>query len=197
MLSRLRGRGVRTRKVDPSELFRRYFVNTLFDSTFVCLCVLSAQAFRPEPDADLALSSLFAACLAIGISTGVSVYEAEHAEVAIRLRHLERHMLSSMKDTEIARRLHVTRYATTLVNLAAPLLVFAVIGAPIGAYRLGLVTDFGAAAVASGALGIAIIFATGYYLGGLTGGRPWAKAARMAVVACLTFVLLVLLGRVL
>ena len=98
---------VRRWAVEPSELFRRYFVNTLFDSTFVGLGILSAQAFLPEPDADLALSSLFAACLAIGISTGLSVCEAEHAEVAIRLRRLERHMLASMEGTEVARRLHV------------------------------------------------------------------------------------------
>jgi len=180
---------------EPSELFRRYFVNTLFDSTFVCLGILSAQAFLPQPDPELALGSLFAACLAIGISTGLSVYEAEHTEVAIRLRRIERHMLSPMKDTQVARRLHATRYATTLVNFTAPLAVFAILGTPLLLFRAGLVADFLAVALASVFLGVAVIFATGYYLGQLSGSRPWTKAVRMSLVAGLTFILLVVLER--
>ncbi len=185
--------GVAARKVNASELFRRYFVNTLFDSTFVCLGILSAQAFLPQPDADLALASLFGVCLAIGTSTGLSGYEAEHAEVAIRLRLLEQHMLSSMEGTEVERRLHASRYATTLVNFAAPLAVFAIMGTPLLLYRGGVVADFTLVAVASGALGVALIFFVGYYLGRLSGRRPWIKALRMSLVAGMTFLALVVI----
>ncbi|MEK6911692.1 MAG: hypothetical protein AABX36_02670, partial [Candidatus Thermoplasmatota archaeon] len=49
---------------DPTQLFRRYFVNTLFDSTFVVLGILAASAFARDPNIDLALGAMFGACLA-------------------------------------------------------------------------------------------------------------------------------------
>jgi len=180
---------------DPSELFRRYFVNTVFDSTFVVLGILAASAFSPEPDPEFALGAILAACLAIGISTGVSVYEAEHTEGGIRLDRLERAMLSPMKDTQLERSLRTFRIATALVNLSAPLAVAAVTGTPVLLYELGILPDFVVAAYISSGLGILIVFATGYFLGSLTGRRAWRKAVRMTLIALLTFGVLVLLER--
>jgi len=182
---------------DPTQLFRRYFVNTLFDSTFVVLGILAASAFSRDPNIDLALGAMFGACLAIGISTGVSVYEAEHTEGEIRLRRLERAMLTRLRETEVGLRIEAIRFATALVNFLAPLFVVSVTGAPIVLYRLGVLTDFIVAAGLSSAFGIGIIFGAGYYLGTLTGKRPWRKATRMTLVAILTLGALVTLERLL
>lgn len=176
--------------IDISDLFRRYFVNTIFDSTFVVLGILAATSAEAEPSVDFALGALFAACLAIGISTGVSVYEAEHIEDQIRLRRIERAMLASLEDTGIPRSLRMSRYATSLVNFLAPLFVALVTSLPLLMFQVGLLTEFSVAAGASSGLGMLIIFVSGYYLGKLSGKRPWKKAARMTVVALLTFGLL-------
>ena len=173
--------------IDISDLFRRYFVNTIFDSTFVVLGILAATSAEPEPSVDFALGTLFAACLAIGISTGVSVYEAEHTEDQIRVRRIERAMLKSLEDTGIPRSLRMSRYATSLVNFVAPLFVALVTSLPLLMFQARLLTEFSVAAGASSGLGILIIFASGYYLGKLSGRRPWKKAARMTLVALLTF----------
>ncbi len=137
----------------------------------------------------------YGACLAIGISTGVSVYEAEHTEDVIRLRRLERAMLTPLGKTEVGRRIEATRFATAIVNFLAPLFVAGVTGTPILLYRVGVIPDFVLAAGFSSALGIAIIFGAGYYLGSLIGRKPWRKAIRMTLVALLTFLVLVTLER--
>lgn len=178
-------------------LFRRYFVNTLFDSTFVVLGILAATSAEPTPNVDFALGTLFAACLAIGVSTGVSVYEAEQVEGTIRLRRLERAMLSPMEDTGISRELRATRIATAIVNFLAPIAVAGVTSVPLVLFRGGLLPSFSLAAAASGVAGVSIIFAAGYSLGRLTHRKPWFKAVRMSVVALLTFGGLLLLENLL
>lgn len=172
---------------EPSVLFRRYFVNTLFDSTFVVLGILAATSAEPSPNVDFALGTLFAACLAIGVSTGVSVYEAEQVEGAIRLRRLERAMLSPMGDTGISREIRATRVAIATVNFLAPIAVAGVTSTPLVLYRVGLLPTYPIAAAASGLAGVSIIFAAGYSLGRLTHRTPWIKAVRMSIVALLTF----------
>lgn len=173
--------------VEPQELLRRYFINTLFDSTFVVLGILAASAFIPDANPEIAVGTVFAACLAIGISTAVSVYEAEHVETEIEMRKVERAMLSSMEDTEIERKARVSAYAVATVNFFAPVFVAIVMGTPLLLFDAGVIGDFGAAAMLSSILGIGIIFGAGYYLGTLGRGRPWLRAVRMSVIALLAF----------
>lgn len=187
----------RVMPVEPQELLRRYFINTLFDSTFVVLGVLAASAFIADANPDIALGTLFAACLAIGISSAVSVYEAEHVEAEIKMHEVERAMLSSVEGTEIERKARVSAYAVAMTNFFAPVLVALIMGTPLLLYEADLISDFGAAAAVSSTLGIGIIFGAGYYLGTLGRGRPWLRAVRMSVIAALAFGALVLFERLL
>ena len=180
---------------DQSELFRRYFVNTVFDSTFVVLGILAAAAFVPEANVEFALGTIFAACLAIGISTGVSVFEAEHTEAEIRLRRIEGAMLTSLAKTDEARRTRRSGYAKALVNFLVPLVVAVVTSLPIVLFEAGILRDFVAAAAISAALAMGIIFGTGYYLGVLSGRKPLLRALRMTGVAIVTFAVLIVLQR--
>ena len=172
---------------EPSELFRRYFVNTLFDSTFVVLGILAATGAEPNPSVEFALGTIFAASLAIGVSSGVSVYEAEHTEGGIRLRRLERALLSPLADTVISRDLRALRIAMAVVNFLAPIVVASITSVPLVLFHFGFLPSFVAAAAAAGIAGISIIFAAGYSLGKLTHRKPWFKAIRMSLVALLTF----------
>jgi len=178
--------------VEPQELLRRYFINTLFDSTFVVLGILAASAFVADANPDVAVGTLFAACLAIGISSAVSVYEAENVETEIEMRNVERAMLSSMEDTAVERKARASAYAVATINFFAPVFVAIVMGTPLLLFDAGVIGDFGTAAMISSILGICIIFVAGYYLGTLGRKRPWLRAVRMSVIALLAFGALVL-----
>ncbi len=65
---------------ETGPALRRYFVNTIFDSTFVILGVIIGSAFSPDPSYDLVIATILTSSFALGISTGVSVYEAETME---------------------------------------------------------------------------------------------------------------------
>jgi len=183
--------------IELSELFRRYFINTLFDSTFVVLGILAASAFVPNANPEIAVGTIFAACLAIGISSAVSIYEAEHIESEIEMRKVERAMLSSMEDTELERRTQASAFAVAAVNFLAPVLVAIVMGTPLLLYEVEVIRDFRTAAIVSSVLGISIIFAAGYYLGALGRKRPWLRAVRMSVIALLAFGALILFEQLL
>jgi len=131
-----------------------------------------------------------ASAIAIGASTGVSVYEAERLEAEIRMAKLERAMLSELKDTDIHRTLRLFRTLLSLVNFAAPLLVFALTAAPL---MLNLYLGWPApraAAEASVFIAIAVVFAAGFILGKVAGRSPFRQALRMTVAAVLTFLFL-------
>lgn len=178
---------------DLSELFRRYFINTLFDATFVVLGIVSATAVVSNASAQVTLGTLAAATLAIGISTGMSVYEAERVEAEIRIAKIERAMLRDMADTDVHRTLRLYRTLVALVNFAAPLLVFAVTSVP---FILHITTGWPAlpiAAETSIVIAVALVFVSGFALGRVLEGSAIRQAFRMTIAALATFIVLILL----
>ncbi|MEE9173920.1 MAG: hypothetical protein V3U30_02965 [Thermoplasmata archaeon] len=169
-----------------AQAFRRYFVNTVFDSTFVSMGIVVASALVPDSNVGTVVGTMFAVSLALGISTGTSVYEAEKVEAEIRLRELERAMLTTLDGTEATRVLDVSRYIVVTVNAVAPLAVFAAIASPFflssSLTILGIPTAFFSVTIA-----MAVLFLVGTYLGRLTGGPAWLKGLRMAVIGIATF----------
>ncbi|MDX1534001.1 MAG: hypothetical protein R3291_00070 [Thermoplasmata archaeon] len=169
-----------------AQAFRRYFVNTVFDSTFVSMGIVVASALVPTANVGTVVGTMFAATLALGISTGTSVYEAEKVEAEIRLRELERAMLTTLDGTDADRMLDVSRYIVVTVNVAAPLGVFLAMAAPfflVGSLTVsGIPTAFFSVAVA-----VVVLFLVGTYLGRLTGRPAWLRGLRMAVIGLATF----------
>ena len=178
---------------EPSELFRRYFINTLFDSTFVVLGLVSATALVGTFDAHVLLVTLVAACLSIGISTATSVYEAERLEAEIRIAKIERAMLTDLKDTDVSHSLRTFRMLVSLVNFGAPLLVLAVTTLPILLNTTLGVPAKAFAAELSVVLAIALVFITGFALGRVAKVSPLRQGLRMTIAALATFLLLVAL----
>lgn len=169
-----------------AQAFRRYFVNTVFDSTFVSMGIVVASALVPDSSVGTVVGTMFAVSLALGISTGTSVYEAEKVEAEIRLRELERAMLTPLDGTDATRVLDVSRYLIVTVNAVAPLAVFAATASPFflssSLTILGIPTAFFSVAIA-----MVVLFLVGTYLGRLTGRPAWLKGLRMAVIGIATF----------
>ncbi|MFQ5986683.1 MAG: hypothetical protein ACE5KQ_04940 [Thermoplasmata archaeon] len=169
-----------------AQAFRRYFVNTVFDSTFVAMGIVVGVALVPGTNVGTVVGTMFAATLALGISTGTSVYEAEKVEAEIRLRELERAMLTTLDGTEADRALDVSRYFVVAVNVVAPLAVFAATASPF--YLSSSLTVAGIpAAFFSVAVAVAVLFVVGTYLGRLTGRPGLLRGLRMAFIGVVTF----------
>ncbi|MFQ5907218.1 MAG: hypothetical protein ACE5JE_00085 [Thermoplasmata archaeon] len=169
-----------------AQAFRRYFINTVFDSTFVAMGIVVASALVPGTTVGTVVATMFAATLALGISTGTSVYEAEKVEAEIRLRDLERAMLTTLDGTEATRALDVSRYFVVAVNVAAPLAVFLLTASP---FLLSSSLTIGSIPTAffSVTIAVAVLFAVGTYLGRLAGQTGWLEGLRMAVIGVVTF----------
>jgi predicted membrane protein (TIGR00267 family) len=129
--------------------------------------------------------------VALSISTGSSVFEAENMEQGRRIDRLGKAMLSPMEETDIGR---VSRVGTSLVaffNSMAPLMVGALTITPFLILGADKVQE--AAEVAIG-LAIATLFVTGFFMGRIGNKNPWVRGARMAVIGVAAFVVCFLIG---
>ena len=83
-------------------ILRRFFINTLFDSTFTQLGILLGSAFADSPDLRLVIGTLISSSVALGISTGVSVYESETLERERRTIELEKALFRKLDNTRFS-----------------------------------------------------------------------------------------------
>jgi predicted membrane protein (TIGR00267 family) len=164
---------------------RRYLVNTVFDSTFVMLGIIIGSAFSGDPNTRLTIVTILTSSVALGISTGVSTYEAENLEQSKRIDEIEKAMLRPLDDTHIGRSARSSMLLISLVIFMAPLLVGLVILSPF----VLLQTDITTAAWIAIALAIGVLFTTGVLMGRSGGRNPWVQGARMAIIGAIAFVI--------
>ena len=88
------------RREDVGPIIRRFFINTLFDSTFMLLGIVVGAAFAADASLGVVLVTMVASSLALGISTGVSVYEAESLERERKIYELERALFMDLKGKD-------------------------------------------------------------------------------------------------
>lgn len=184
------GLGDRIRAVlkepETGPTMRRFFVNTIFDSTFVILGILIASAFSASPDLRLIIATIVTSSVALGISTGVSVFEAETMEQTIKMREMERAMLRSLEDTNIHRTSRLTILLISAVNFTAPILAGIITLAPFLILGEGQIQI---AAYISVALAMTILFSVGAAMGRAGGRKPLNQGARMVLAGIGAFII--------
>ena len=153
---------------------RRYFVNTMFDSTFVMLGIIIAGAFNDTPNLRVVIATILSSAVALGISTGVSVFEAENLEQGRRIDEIEKAMLRSMEETHIGRSSRSSIYLIALVNFMAPIITGTVMLAP---FLIFAAIDINTAAWTAVGLAITLLCLTGYFMGRAGKRNPWVQAA--------------------
>lgn len=171
---------------ETGPTLRRFFVNTMFDSTFVILGILIASAFSSEPSLRTVIVTIVTSSVALGISTGISVMEAETMEQSIKMRDMERAMLTSLEDTHLHRISRYTIFLVAAVNFCAPIIAGSVTLSPfllIGESNIQL------AAYISLGLAISILFVVGAVMGRAGRRNPWVQGSRMAVAGVGAFIL--------
>ena len=157
----------------------------MFDSTFVMLGIIIAGAFNEAPNLRVVIATILTSAVALGISTGVSVFEAENLEQGRRMDEIERAMLRSMEETHLGRSSRSSIYLIALVNFSAPIITGTVILAP---FLLFSATQINMAAWTAVGLAITLLFATGYLMGRTGKRSPWIQALRMALVGVGAFI---------
>lgn len=172
-------------ELDP--ILRRFFINTLFDATFMQIGIIIGSAYAADPDLHLIIGTLVSSSIALGISTGVSIYESEMLERERKIAELEKAMFRKLDDTIIVKGYRTSALILSIFNFFTPLLCCAVVIIPLLLAALQLF-DITTASWISVALALGIIFVAGSYLGRISKQNPLLKGLRMVVFGVLAFV---------
>lgn len=173
-------------KASFTSAFRRYFVNTIFDSTFVLLGITIGSAFSESPDLKTVITTMLISSLSLGISTGVSIFEAESTERDRRIADLERHMFRKLDGTDIETSSKVTTAIIALMNSLTPLFSFAILVSPFILVLLRVLNLLLAGWI-SIILALTELFVVGAYLGRLGRKSPYIKGLRMLLFGLIAF----------
>ncbi len=177
---------------DVGPIIRRFFINTLFDSTFMLLGIVVGVAFAPNASLGVVLITMVSSSLALGISTGVSVYEAESLERERKISELEMALFRDLGGTRIERTARSIIALVALINFSTPLVSCAVTIVPLVLAASDILT-VSVAAWLSIVLALSTLFSAGAYFGRLGGKNPWIKGSRMVVFGLTAFLVGVLL----
>ncbi|MFP3985335.1 MAG: VIT1/CCC1 transporter family protein [Candidatus Bathyarchaeia archaeon] len=129
---------------------------------------------------------MVSASIALGISTGVSVYESETLERERKVVELEKALFRKMENTTIAEDHKVSALIIAVVNFFTPLMCCGIVITPlilVGFQLLDIVT----ASWISVGLALGILFVAGTWLGRFGKKNPLTKGARMVVFGVVAF----------
>jgi predicted membrane protein (TIGR00267 family) len=137
---------------------------------------------------NIIILTMLTTSLALGISTGVSVYEAESLEQERKIADLEKALFTDLKDTSIQKTAKYTIIIATLINFATPLFSCAVTITPFILVAIGLL-PLDIAGWISVALALSTLFGAGVYMGRIGKTNPYKKGIRMVAFGVLAFVI--------
>ena len=167
-------------------IIRRFFINTLFDSTFMLLGIIVGSAFAGDAGLHIIIVTMLTTSIALGISTGVSVYEAESLEQEHKISDLEKALFTDLDDTSIQKTAKYTILLVTIINFATPLFSCAVTITPFILATTGILhADI--AGWISVALALSTLFGAGVYMGRIGKTNPYKKGLRMVAFGVLAF----------
>lgn len=162
-------------------------MNTLFDSTFMLLGITIGSAFS-NPNPSLTLATMVASSFALGISTGVSVFESESLERERRITELEKALFRELNDTKIEESARAAVRIISIINFLTPLGSCAVIAFPFLLVTLKIL-DISLAPWVSVGLALVTIFLAGTYMGRGTKKNPLVKGLKMVAFGFLAFII--------
>jgi len=167
---------------------RRFFINTLFDSTFMLLGIVVGSAFVTEARLESIMATLVTASLALGISTGVSVYEAESLEQERKLDRTEKAMIQDLRGTVVHDSAKSITLVASLINFSTPLVSCAIVILPFVFAAVDVLSVESAARI-SIAVTLSELFIVGAYMGRIGKKNPWVKGLRMLGFGLIAFVI--------
>jgi predicted membrane protein (TIGR00267 family) len=130
---------------------------------------------------------MIASSFALGISTGVSVYESEMLERERQIVDLEKALFRKLDNTVITKNYKSYAMIIAFFNFLTPLMCCSIILIPILLATLQIL-DRTVASWISVILALTILFTAGTYLGRLSKQNPLIKGSRMVVFGALAFI---------
>ena len=176
------------RREDVGPIIRRFFVNTLFDSTFMLLGIVVGSAFAADASLEVVIVTMVTSSIALGISTGVSVYEAESLERERKISELEKALFMDLRGTKIERVARSIIIMVVIINFLTPLFSCAVTISPFILVALQ-VLEINLASWFSVVLALSILFSAGVFLGRLGKKNPYMKGLRMVGFGFIAFII--------
>ena len=176
----------RVKEIGP--ILRRFFINTLFDSTFMQLGIIIASAFAMNADMRIVIGTLISSSVALGISTGVSVYESETLERERRVSELEKALFRKLDNTMITENYRTYATILSVVNFITPLACCSIVILPLVLAFFQLL-DVVVASWISIALALSILFIAGIYFGRYGKQKPLMKGLRMVAFGVVAFII--------
>jgi predicted membrane protein (TIGR00267 family) len=152
------------------------------------LGIIVGSAFAGDAGLNIIIVTMLTTSIALGISTGVSVYEAESLEQERKISDLEKAMFTDLKDTSIQKTAKYTILLATLINFATPLFSCAVTITPFILAATGIL-HIDVAGWISVALALSTLFGAGVYMGRVGKTNPYKKGLRMVAFGVLAFVI--------
>lgn len=173
---------------ETGSVIRRFFINTLFDSTFMLLGIIVGSAFAASANLRVIMVTMVTSSLALGISTGVSVYEAESLEQELKISKLEKAMLKDLENTIVDKESKSITNKAMIINFLTPIFSCIITILPFSFVALQIL-DIEFASWLSVLLALSILFSAGVYLGRIGNKNPWIKGLRMTGFGVIAFII--------
>lgn len=169
---------------------QKYLINTLFDSINSILGVVIGLYLANEKSVYIFIMTIISTALALGISSGSSIYEAEIFEQIRKIKEIDKHMIINSEDDSImVKKAKITGFFVGVINLLTPLLI-ATIFILLFLICPDLSLAFWSAIVISGV----ILFVSGVYFGKMNEMYPLKRGLRMLLIGTTTFLVVYIIG---
>jgi predicted membrane protein (TIGR00267 family) len=160
----------------------------MFDATFTLLGVVSGSAFVSNPDIRLIILTLVSSSVALGISSSVSVYEAESLEGERSIEELEKAMLTELENTIHTQAVGRNALLASIVMFATPQFSCLITLTPFILAKAGLL-EVGLAGWVSIGLSLCTLTLVGTIMGNNGKRNTFLKGIRMAFFGALAFLI--------
>jgi predicted membrane protein (TIGR00267 family) len=158
------------------------------------LGIVVGSALAGQAELNVIIVTMLTTSIALGISTGVSVYEAESLEQERKIADLEKALFTDLKDTSIQKNASSIILLATAINFATPLFSCAITITPFALSIFGIL-QIAAAGWIAVALALSTLFGAGVFMGRLGKTNPYKKGLRMVAFGVLAFIIGFLLDK--
>ena len=174
------------------ETGQKYMINTLFDAINSILGVVIGLYLAEEGSTYIFIMSVISTAIALGISSGTSIYEAEYFEQLREIKKIEKHMITNFEEKNplLAKKAKLMGFGVGIMNFLTPLIIALIFTAVLALLSLSWAfwTIVGLSAL--------ILFVTGLIFGKINQLSPLRRGVRMLVIGLVTFVAVYAVGYV-
>lgn len=173
------------------SISRRYFISNGFDGTLTATGI-TVGSYLSGVDSGMTVFMVgIGATVGLATSGLWSVWEIERAEKLADLHDTEQQLLHGLEDSEVMERKNQGRVVNAFMSGLGPIMAMLLIISPF-LLEGGALTMLQATA-ASVAVGVAVLFGFGSYMGEISGQAWWKAGARMGLAGLVVALINILL----